>query len=65
MQEELKTVKDIFKDYKEIIEEAETVHVLSQKINDLDMLVNREKALYNKYIVVRRGKKKYYLVVFN
>ena len=30
-----------------------------------DMLVNKEKALYNKYIVVRRGKKKYYLVIFN
>ena len=30
-----------------------------------EVRVNKEKALYNKYIVVRRGKKKYYLVIFN
>lgn len=42
-----------------------SIGINGEKINDLDMLVNREKALYNKYIVVRRGKKKYYLVVFN
>ena len=41
------------------------VFINGEKINTTDMLVNKEKALYNKYIVVRRGKKKYYLVIFN
>ena len=41
-----------------------SISINGEKINDLDMLVNKEKALYNKYIVVRRGKKKYYLIIF-
>ena len=42
-----------------------SISINGEKINDVDMLVNKEKALYNKYIVVRRGKKKYYLIIFN
>ena len=42
-----------------------SISINGEKINTTDMLVNKEKALYNKYIVVRRGKKKYYLVIFN
>ena len=42
-----------------------SISINGEKINNLDILVNKEKALYNKYIVVRRGKKKYYLVIFN
>ncbi len=42
-----------------------SISINGEKINDLDLLVNKEKALYNKYVVVRRGKKKYYLVIFN
>lgn len=41
-----------------------SININGEKINNLDYLVNKEKALYNKYIVVRRGKKKYYLIVF-
>ncbi len=41
-----------------------SISINSEKINDLELLVNKEKALYNKYIVIRRGKKKYYLVIF-
>ncbi|MBP3635811.1 MAG: tyrosine--tRNA ligase [Bacilli bacterium] len=41
-----------------------SISINGEKINDLNLLVNKEKALYNKYIVVRRGKKKYYLVIF-
>lgn len=41
-----------------------SISINGEKINDLDMLVNRSVMLYNKYIVVRRGKKKYYLVIF-
>ena len=42
-----------------------SISINGEKINTTDMLVNKEKALYDKYIVVRRGKKKYYLVIFN
>ncbi len=41
-----------------------SISINGEKINDLNMLVNKENALYNKYIVVRRGKKKYHLVIF-
>ena len=41
-----------------------SISINGEKINSLDTLVNRDTALYNKYIVVRRGKKKYYLVIF-
>ena len=40
-----------------------SISINGERINDLELLVNKEKALYNKYIVVRRGKKKYYLVL--
>ena len=41
-----------------------SISINGEKITDLELLVNKEKALYNKYIVVRRGKKKYHLVIF-
>jgi len=39
-----------------------SISVNGEKITDTEYLVNKETSLYNKYIVVRRGKKKYYLV---
>ena len=39
-----------------------SISVNGEKITDLEYLVNKSNALYNKYIVIRRGKKKYYLV---
>ena len=41
-----------------------SISINGERVNDLDLLVNKENALYNKYVVVRRGKKKYYLVIF-
>lgn len=41
-----------------------SISVNGEKITDTEMLVNKGASLYNKYIVVRRGKKKYYLVIF-
>ncbi len=40
-----------------------SISVNGEKVTDLEMLVNKDASLYNKYIVVRRGKKKYYLVI--
>ena len=42
-----------------------SISINGERVIDLNMLVNKEKSLYNKYIVVRRGKKKYYLVIFD
>ena len=41
-----------------------SISINGEKINDLELLVNKELALYNKYIVIRRGKKKYHLVIY-
>ena len=41
-----------------------SISVNGEKVTNLEMLVNKDASLYNKYIVVRRGKKKYYLVIF-
>ena len=41
-----------------------SISVNGDRVNDLDFVASKEKAMYNKYIVVRRGKKKYYLVIF-
>ena len=35
-----------------------------EKVTDLEMFVSKDKCIENKYIVVRRGKKKYYLGVY-
>ena len=39
-----------------------SISINGEKVTDLKMLVNKSVSLYNKYIVVRRGKKKYYLI---
>ncbi|MBR2713023.1 MAG: tyrosine--tRNA ligase [Bacilli bacterium] len=41
-----------------------SISVNGEKVTDQELLVNKSLALYNKYIVVRRGKKKYHLVIF-
>ena len=40
-----------------------SISLNGEKVNDESMLVNKDSSLYNKYIVIRRGKKKYYLVI--
>lgn len=42
-----------------------SISLNGEKITDTEYLVNKETSLYNKYIVVRRGKKKYYLITIN
>jgi tyrosyl-tRNA synthetase len=40
-----------------------SISLNGEKVTDLEMLVNKETSLYNKYVIIRRGKKKYYLVI--
>jgi len=42
-----------------------SISVNGEKITDLEFLVTREVAIGSKYVVIRRGKKKYYIVVFS
>ena len=38
-----------------------SISINGDKINDLDYVVSKDNALHDKYIIVRRGKKKYYI----
>ena len=40
-----------------------SISLNGEKVNNLEMLVNKGTSLYNKYVIIRRGKKKYYLVI--
>jgi len=40
-----------------------SISLNGEKVNDLEMVVNKSTLLYNKYVIIRRGKKKYYLVI--
>ena len=42
-----------------------SVAINGEKITDLTKVLNRSDALYNEYVVIKRGKKNYYLIKFN
>lgn len=41
-----------------------SINVNGEKVVDLDLVISRNMAIDNKYIVIRRGKKKYFLIKF-
>ena len=41
-----------------------SITINGDKVTDLDMIIDKNIALYNKYVVIRKGKKKYYLGKF-
>ena len=41
---------------------SNAITVNDKKINDLEYIVSVKDALYNKYTVIRRGKKNFYLI---
>lgn len=41
-----------------------SISVNGERVNDLDFMVTKDLLLHNKYIIIRRGKKKYYLVSY-
>ena len=41
-----------------------SISINGDKINDLDFIINKDVAIGSKYVVVRRGKKKYFIVCF-
>ena len=38
-----------------------SITINGDKVTDLEMTINKDISLYNKYVIVRRGKKKYYI----
>ena len=36
-----------------------------EKISDLEMVVSKDKCLHSKYVILRRGKKRYYIGVYS
>lgn len=41
-----------------------SISVNGEKVNDLELIVDKNLALYDKFIVVRKGKKKYFVIYF-
>ena len=41
---------------------AGTISINGEKITDLELVVNKEMAIEGKYLIVRRGKKKYHML---
>ena len=41
-----------------------SIYLNGERTTDLDLLVNKDIAMGNKYVIIRRGKKKYYVVSF-
>ena len=42
-----------------------SISINGDKISDLEFIVTKENALYNKYTVIRKGKKKYFVIIHN
>ena len=41
-----------------------SISINGKKITDLEFMVTKEVAIDDKYIIIRRGKKKYFIIVF-
>lgn len=42
-----------------------SIYINGEKTNDLETIIDKNVAIDNKYIIIRRGKKKYFVVAFN
>ena len=40
-----------------------SISINGDKVNDLDFVVKRENAIDNKFTIIRKGKKKYYVII--
>ena len=39
-----------------------TIKINGEKVNDLEFIVTKENALYQEFTIIRKGKKKYYVI---
>ena len=42
-----------------------SITINGEKITDLEFIITKDKCLYNQYIIIRRGKKKYYIGIYS
>ena len=42
-----------------------SISINGEKVNDLEYVVSKESALYNEYTIIRKGKKKYFVIKHN
>ena len=40
-----------------------SISINGDKVNDLEFVVKRENAIDNKFTIIRKGKKKYYVII--
>jgi len=40
-----------------------SISVNGEKVNDLELTISKDKALFNKYTIIRKGKKKYFVII--
>ena len=40
-----------------------SISINGEKVNDLEFIINKNNALFNKYTVIRKGKKKYFVII--
>ena len=41
-----------------------SITINGEKINDLDFVITKDKCIDHRYLVIRRGKKKYFIIVY-
>lgn len=41
-----------------------SIYINGDRVTDLDLIINKDIALENKYVIIRRGKKKYFVISF-
>ena len=71
LQEE-KNIVDVLVDFKIASSKREarefiinkSISINGEKVSDLDFIVSKSFGIDNKYVVIRRGKKKYFLIKF-
>ena len=39
-----------------------SISINGEKVNDLEFIVTKENALYQEFTIIRKGKKKYYVI---
>ena len=42
-----------------------SISINGDKVTDLDLVITKDKCLHDKYLIIRRGKKKYHIAIYN
>lgn len=42
-----------------------SISINGEKVTDLDLVITKDKCLHKKYLIIRRGKKKYHIAIYN